>query len=444
MNHPRRSPISRRSFFKAATAVAAAPIVLPSSVFGVNAPSNRLTIGCIGVGRMGMGDVRDVIARDGVQIVAVCDVDSKRAAGAKGVIEDHYAKGSANGSYKGCDTFGDFRQLLARPDIDIVQIATPDHWHALPAIAAAKAGKDIFIQKPLTYTLEEGRVLSDTVRRYGRILQVGSQQRSDRNFRFACELARNGRLGKLHTVKVGLPMDVAGKVHPPMPVPSNLDYEFWLGPAPWAPYTEERVHPQSSVNGRPGWLRVQDYCLGMTTGWGAHHNDIAQWGMGTEYTGPVEMLCTNVEYPSEGVWDVHIAFTVEFTYANGVKLICADGRTNRPGTRFEGSEGWVHVDRGSIDAGPKSLLKSVIGPNEVHLVESVHHKQNFLDAVRTRTQPICPVEVGHRSCSICILSHIAMKLRGSKLKWDPQAERFSNSEEANRMLSRANRAPWHL
>ncbi|HEX2970769.1 MAG TPA: Gfo/Idh/MocA family oxidoreductase, partial [Tepidisphaeraceae bacterium] len=429
---------SRRRLLQSA-ALLAAPLVLPSSVFGAAAPSNRITIGCIGVGRMGTGDLHDVIGRPQVQILAVCDVDSKRVNNAKGIVESRYAAQSPNGAYQGCATYGDFRDLIARPDIDVVQIVTPDHWHAIPAIAAAKAGKDIFIQKPLTYTLAEGRLLSDTVRAYGRILQVGSQQRSESNFRFACELVRNGRIGQLHTIKIGLPTDPAGPIRHPMPVPPWLNYEMWLGPAPWAEYTEDRVHPLN-INDRPGWLRVSDYCLGMITGWGAHHNDIAQWGMGTEYTGPTEIQAT-AEYPAEGVWDVHGRFRIEYTYASGVKVICADSFQNKAGVLFLGSEGWVYVDRGALDAHPRSLLQSAIKPREIHLYRSIHHKQDFLDCVRSRRQPIAPVEVAHRSCSVCILGHIAMKL-GRKLHWDPDHERFTNDDQANRLLSRAQRQPW--
>jgi len=433
--------ISRRRFLKVSASVVGAPLVLRSPLFGANAPSNRITIGCIGVGRMGTGDLRDIMGRQGVQVVAVCDVDSKRLANAKSTVEKQYAVEKAGGSYKGCASYGDFRELIARPDIDAVQIVTPDHWHAIPAIEAARAGKDLFVQKPLTYTLQEGRVLSDTVRRYGRVLQVGSQHRSNSRIRFGCELVRNGRIGKLHTVKVNLPTDPAGPVRSATPPPAELNYSTWLGPAPWADYVEDRVHPQNSLD-RPGWLRVTDYCLGMITGWGAHYNDIAQWGMGTELTGPVEIE-GRATYPTEGVWDVHGAFHIEYTYANGLKMICADAKSDQLGIRFEGSEGWVFVDPSRVDAHPKSLLTSVIGADEIHLCESRHHKQNFLDSVRSRKDPIAPVEVAHRSCSVCILGHIAMKT-GCKLKWDPQQERFTNNDAANRMLSRPAREPWNV
>lgn len=433
--------LSRRSFLGTMGGAVAAPLVFSSSVSGADSPGNRITVGCIGVGRMGMGDLSDVMGCDGVHVVAVCDVDSNRRENARSTVERRYAAKSSSGIYKGCEAYSDYRELLARPDIDVVQISTPDHWHAIPAIEAARAGKDIFIQKPMTYTIEEGRVLSDTVRRYGRVLQVGSQQRSDSRFRFACELIRNGRIGRLHTVKTGLSIDPPGVIFPPMPVPAELDYEMWLGPAPEVEYTEERVHPRSGYD-RPGWLRVSDYCLGMITGWGAHHNDIAQWGMGTEHTGPVEIEGQGV-FPMDGVWNVHGAFRIEYAYANGVKLICADSKKNKAGVVFEGTEGWVAVDRGSIDANPKSLLKSVILPDEIHLCTSRHHKLNFLDSVRSRRDPIAPVETGHRSCSVCILGHIAMKL-GRKLKWNPEQERFIGDEAANRMLSRPMRPPWKL
>lgn len=438
--------LTRREFLKSSAAAAAGtalawPVIVPASVRGANAPSNRIAVGCIGVGRMGLGDMREVMGFKEAQVVAVCDVDSNRAKHAQKLVEEKYSTQGKNGTYKGCATYKDFRELVARKDIDAVLIATPDQWHALGAIAAAKAGKDIFLQKPLTLTIQEGRVLSDTVRRYNRIFQVGSQQRSDSRFRQACELVRNGRIGKLHTVKVGFGTDPGTGPQPPMPVPDWLDYDFWLGPAPWAAYTEKRVHPQNNYT-RPGWLRIADYGAGMITGWGAHHNDIAQWGMGTEYTGPVEIEGQG-EYPKDGLWDVHGAFRIEYTYASGVKVICADSRKNKQGVVFEGTEGWVYVRRGHIDANPKSLLTSTIGPNEFHLYKSNNHKGNFLECIKSRAETAAPVEVGHRSCTVCLLGEIAMRL-GRKLKWDPEREQFTNDAEANRMVSRPMRSPWHV
>jgi len=437
---------TRRDFLKSSlvTSMGAAlawPEIVPSGVFAASAPGNRITIGCIGVGRMGLGDMREILGFDQAHILAVCDVDSNRVNYARRKVEEYYGMQTTSGTYKGCAAYKDFRDILDRKDIDAVLICTPDHWHALPAIAAAKAGKDIFLQKPLTLTVKEGRILSDTVRRYGRILQVGSQQRSDARFRFACELVRNGRIGKLHTIKVGLPIDPATSTQAPMPIPKQLDYQMWLGPAPWAEYTEKRVHPQDGY-GRPGWLRISDYCCGMITGWGAHHIDIAQWAMGTEYTGPIEVQGW-AEYPKEGLWDVHGEFRVEYTYANGVKLFCTDNKKNKQGIVFEGTEGWVYVKRGLIDAQPKSLLTSVIGPTEIRLYKSNNHKQNFLECIRSRSEPVAPVEIGHRSNTICILGYIAMLL-GRKLKWDTERERFVNDAQANQLLSRPMRSPWKL
>ena len=436
--------ITRRHFLKSSAIASAGflvPTIVPASVFGADAPSNRITIGFVGVGRMGMGDLRELLGHKEAQIVAVCDVDADRTTNARKTVESHYAKRSSGNDYKGCSIYGDYRDLVARDDIDAVCVVTPDHWHALPSIAAAKAGKDIFLQKPLTLTIAEGRVLSDTVRRYNRIFQVGSQQRSDSRFRQACELVRNGRIGKLHTVKVAFGTDPGTDPQPPMPFPDNLDYEMWLGPTPWAEYTEKRVHPQKGY-GRPGWLRIAAYGAGMITGWGAHHNDIAQWGMGTEYTGPVEIQ-GQAEYPKDGLWDVHGDFSIEYTYANGVKVLCTDNKKNKQGVVFEGSEGWVYVKRGFIDANPKSLLTSTIGPDEIHLYKSNNHKANWLECIKSRSETVAPAEVGHRSCSVCLLGEIAMRL-GRKLKWNPEIEQFIGDEQANRMLWRPMRSPWTL
>jgi len=260
---------SRRGFLKGAMATGATlafPMIVPSSVRGANAPSNRINMGCIGVGRMGSDDMRDLMRFNEIRVVAVCDADSNRMANAKKVVEQRYADEMKSGAYKGCETIEDYRTVCGRSDIDAVMICTPDHWHVLPALAAARAGKDIFLQKPMSLTIQEGRIVSDTVRRSGVVFQVGSQQRSDERFRFACELVRNGRIGKVHTVKVGCGIDPGTGVEPEMPVPKNLNYDLWLGPAPWAPYTEKRVHPQVGYD-RPGWLRIADYGAGMLTGW---------------------------------------------------------------------------------------------------------------------------------------------------------------------------------
>ena len=306
---------TRRDFLKssAATAAGAAfvlPAIVPSSVFGAHAPGNRINLGVIGNGRIARTmDIPEFLALADVQITAVCDVDSNRVRDAQKQVEEYYAKKTGKDSYKGCATFGDYRELLARDDIDAVAICTPDHWHALPAVAAAKAGKDIFIQKPLSLTIAGGRVVVDTVKRQGRVLQVGSQQRSNRYFRQACELVRNGKIGDLHTVKIGLPGDPGCGEEPEMTVPENLNYDMWLGCTPVAPYTEKRVHPRKGY-GRPGWLRIEAYGAGMITGWGTHHVDTAHWGMGTEYTGPLTIE-GDAEFPESGLWNVHGNFRQE-------------------------------------------------------------------------------------------------------------------------------------
>ncbi len=425
----KQSTVSRRQFLKGLGAAAAAPYVWAPSAMA--APSGRIVMGCIGVGNMGSGDMRGFLYMNDVQIAAVCDVDAARRDKAKRTVESHYSKRAAKGSYKGCDAYNDFREIIARDDIDAVVIATPDHWHILPAVMAAKAGKDMYVEKPLSLTIEEGRVLADTVERYGRVCQVGSQQRSEWRFRYACELVRNGRIGELKTIRTGLARGRRTGNHPAQPVPPGFDYDRWLGPAPWEPYTQARCHYNFRF--------IRDYSGGQVTNWGAHHNDIAQWGNGTELSGPVEVEGQG-DFPSDGLYDVAVTFQFTCTYANGVKLICS---TRGSGVRFEGAEGWVHVNRGWIDANPKSLLTSVIGPNEIHLYESRSHKRNLIDCIRSRAAPIAPAEIGHRSATVCHLGNIAMLL-GRKVKWDPGQERIIGDEEASRMLSRPMRTPWRL
>jgi len=435
--------LDRRSFLRGALVAAGAvgvPSFVPRRVFGADAPSEQITIGCIGTGRMGRDDMKEILGFKEARILAVCDLDSKRADDARVLVEQAYGKGAAT-AWKGCQAYGDFREVVGRTDIDAVMICTPDHWHVLPAIAAAKAGKDIFLQKPLSYTVEEGRALSNAVTRYGRVFQVGSQQRSDSRFRLACELVRNRRIGKLQRVEVGFGTDPGCSPQPEQPVPPNLNYDMWLGPAPEAPYTEYRVHPQKDY-GRPGWLRLAAYGHGMITGWGSHHLDIAQWGMDTEKTGPVEVVGQAV-YPKEGLWDVHGDFRIEYTYAGGVKVICADESKCKQGVHFFGDAGSIYVRRESIDADPKSLLDEKLGPNDIALYRSNNHKRNWLDCIKTRAETIAPVETGHRSCTVCLLGSIAMRL-GRKLRWDPEKERFVGDDEADRMLSRRMRSPWRL
>ena len=432
--------ISRRHFLKAAAASVLAPAIVPARVFGQSAPSNTMLMGCIGVGRQGQGDMQELIYRGlevGARVVAVCDVDAHRMEDAQWLVDKIYAMELSKDNTRACAAYRDFRELLARKDIDGVLIVAPDHWHAPIAIAAAKAGKDIYLEKPLTYSIAEGQMLVKAVRKNKRILQVGSQQRSSTYFLMACEMARNQRIGKLHTIHVWLPQDQGTGDPQPMPVPKNLDYDFWLGPKGNAPFTEDRVHPQRSY-GRPGWLQVEDYSRGMITGWGSHMNDTAQWGNGTDNTGPVEIEAT-AEFPDRGLFDVHTTFRAEGMYANGVRLIMETG--DPAGVRFEGDRGFVFVRRGAIEPSDRELLRDKIRDDEIKLYRSTNHMKNFLECMRSRKDPVAPVEAGHRSNTICVITHIAMKL-GRKLRWNPQAERFINDDEANRMLDYPHRKPW--
>jgi hypothetical protein len=432
--------LTRRSFIKAAAVSAAAPVFVPSFVFGPKAPSNTKLLGCIGVGRQGQGDMQELIYRGldtGARVAAVCDVDTHRLEDAQWLVDKIYTLELGQEYKIRCAAYTDFRELLSRKDIDGVLIVTPDHWHAVMAVAAANAGKDIYLEKPMTFSIAEGRKLVQAVRKNKRILQVGSQQRSSAYFHLACELTRNQRIGKLHTIHVWLPEDQGTGNSSPVPVPRNLDYDFWLGPAAEAPFTEDRVHPQRSYS-RPGWLQIEPYCRGMITGWGSHMNDIAQWGNGTDDTGPVEMAAT-AEFPDRGLFDVHTVFKAEGKYANGVKLIQETG--SPAGVRFEGDRGWIFVQRGKIEASDPEFLKQKAGEDEIHLYKSSNHMRNFLECMHSRKDPIAPVEVGHRSNTICVMTHIAMKL-GRKLHWDPQAESFIDDADANRLLDYPHRKPW--
>ena len=456
------SAVSRRSFMAvagkgavAASVAGVAPAIVPASVFGANAPSNRINIGAIGVGRISRDhDMPETLKHARARIMAVCDLDRRRLEDGKVFVNAYYSKQSG-AAYDGVRMYDDHRELLANPDIDAVLISTPDHQHAPVAIHAVEAGKDVYLQKPASLTIAEGRALSNAVHRTGRILQIGSQNRSLPQFRYACELVRNGRIGQLKTVEVGLAADPAGGEEPEMPVPSHFNYDAWLGSTPHVYYTEKRVHPQVGYD-RPGWLRCEQFGAGMITGWGAHHIDMAHWGMGAEYTGPVEVW-GKAEFPTSGLWDVHGAFRTEARYADGVHMIASDSLPT--GVKFTGTEGWIYVNRVSqvtgsdpasnltnpkaLDASDRRIITSVIGPDEIHLIESDDHHGNWLDAIRTRQTPLAPVEVGHRSCTACLLHHMAMKA-GRTLHWDPMRERFKNDDEANTWLSRPQRWPYAI
>lgn len=442
---------TRRDFLRGvavSAAVIGVPYVVPGSVLGAGAPSNRITVGCIGCGNMGFTDLQGLMHQDDTQILAVCDVNRgsfgyKTATQFRGreparkLVNDYYAKKAGSESYQGTEAYNDFRDLLARDDIDAVSVTTPDQWHAIPTIMAARAGKHIYCQKPLSLTIAEGRAMVEAVRRYGVILQTGSQHRSKDRMRFACELVRNGRIGKIKRVltdlgRHGLRFDI--DTWKPTPVPDGFDYDLWLGPAPWAPHHEHRCFYTFRF--------VEDCSGGETTNTGAHKFDIVQWALGTELTGPVEIEDLGSEFPKSGLFDTVSKIHFRAKYANGIEMICKPGGVGGA-ARFEGTEGWVHVNWNSFKTHPESLKDSVIGPNEIHLYKSLNHKRNFLDCIKSGRDPITPVEVGHRSASVCHLANIAMKLH-RKLHWDPDEERFINDDEANRLLSKPLRAPWHM
>lgn len=453
--------VSRRKFLEltakgaAASTVIGVPTIVPASVFGKNAPSNKINIGQIGCGRIGRDhDMVGTMQHDAARMIAVCDLDKNRLVDGKKLVESYYAKKTGNANYVDAKMYDDYREMLLNKDIDAVIISTPDHWHSQPAIEAALAGKDVYLQKPTSLTIAEGRMLSDIIQKKGTVLQVGTQQRSSPQFRIAAELVRNGRIGKLHTVKVGLPGDPSGPAAPEMPVPTGFNYDMWLGSTPEVPYTEIGVHPQKGY-GRPGWLRLEQYGAGMITGWGQHHFDSAAWGMDTELTGPISVQAV-AEFPKSGLWNVHGDFMVKAEYANGITMYTSGGFPN--GIRYEGTEGWIWVSRGdyvasasdpvskeksskALDASDPKILTSVIGENEIHLYKSDEQHGNWLECIKTRKAPISPVEIGHRACSVCLISHIAMKLP-RKLQWDPKTERFVNDKEANAMLSRPQRKPY--
>ncbi len=452
---------TRRSFIKKSSSVVASaalaggfPSIISSCAISKNSPSNRLNIAAIGTGRISVGyDMPEVWRHRDVHIVSVCDVDADRAREAQRLVDEEYTKQRGK-DYKGTKVYTDYRELLLDDDIDAVVISTPDHWHTKIAVDAAMAGKDIFLQKPASLTIKEGRYLSDVIQRTGRIFQIGSQQRSANQFRYAAELVRNGRIGQLKKVYVGLPGDPSGDEEPEMPIPAGLDYDMWLGSTPEVYYTEKRVHPQQGF-GRPGWLRCEQFGAGMITGWGSHHIDSAHWGMDTEYTGPIEVW-GDAEFPTSGLWDVHGIFTTHAKYANGVEMTVSNELPN--GVKFEGTDGWIFVTRGDykvtasdpvadssgtkpLEASDPEIIKTPIGADEIHLTVSENHHRNWIDSLFSRKQPIAPVEVAHKSCSACLIHHMAMKL-DRRLYWDPENERFKNDAAANAMLSRPQRAEY--
>jgi predicted dehydrogenase len=436
----------RRDFLKSTAAFASAATAARAQ--DRPSASNRITMGVIGTGNQGTGDMKNFLADERVQVVAVCDLNKESPgywdgaiAGrepARVFVEWQYARAKRSGIYKGCSAYEDFRDLLARKDIDTVLVAVPDHWHSIPVIAAARAGKDIYGEKPLSLTISEGRAMSNAVKSSNRVFQCGSQQRSDVRFRKACEIVRNGGIGKLETVLVGLPGGTPDLGHTrdrqdPEPVPEGFNYEMWLGPAPEAPYAPARCH----VNFR--W--ILDYSGGQITDWGGHHPDIAQWGMGTELTGPAAIRNGQAQWAKEKIWNTAVDYYFEAHYASGVVMTVSSRL--RGGVTFQGSEGSVWVNRGAIEATPQSLLDWEPKENDIHLYRSDNHARNFIDCVISRKETAAPIEQAHRSISIAHLGNISLRL-GRDLRWDPAQEQIIGDESANQMLSRPMRKPWSI
>jgi predicted dehydrogenase len=425
-----RNRIGRRGFLKKATqsvagvaAALAGPTIIPRSALGgpgLAAANDRLALGWIGCGGQGNGDVGALLGSRQVELVAVCDV-----------YYEHAQKAAARGR-TGTAIYKDFREMLDRDDIDIVEIATPDHWHGLTAIAACQAGKDVYCQKPMSLTIEQGRAMVNAVRRYNRIFQVGSQQRSEFSFRRACELVRSGRIGKLQYVDTLIGGNPTCGYDGFDPIPEGMDWDMYLGPAPWVPYNRHRTF----WDFRWFW----DYSGGNMTDWGAHHNDIAQWGMGADNTGPIEIEGSGV-FPTSGLMECPTSFQATFKYKNGVEIRCTSAGND---CTFHGTNGWITCNRGGkLISDPPDIVKEPLGPNDVHLYESNNHHGNFIECVRSRKLPICDVEIGHRSVSVCHLGNIAIRL-GRKIYWDPDKEQIVGDEEAARWVSRPMRKPWHL
>ena len=435
--------VSRRSLLKAASgtliAAGGAPWIVPASALGKDgqiAANDRIAVGCIGVGSRGTGVMRTFLGNANAQVVAVCDVKSDVLKEKQNLVNETYDN-------QDCQAYADFRDLVARKDIDACLVATCDHWHVLTSLAAVRSGKDVYMEKPMGLTLQEDQAMRTAVHGNRRIFQFGTQQRSDDKFRLACELVRNGKIGELKTINVWSPGSIQAGDPTPVPVPPEIDYDMWLGPAPLKAYTKDRCSNAL-------WWFISDYAIGFIAGWGIHPIDIALWGAPDKYTGPWELEGTGV-FPTEGVCDTAMDWNVRIQLGSGVKLNFRGdplpdewkeryGETSSHGTAFEGTEGWVHVKRGAITAHPKSLLEAKI---ETPLHRSNDHTGNFLDCVRSRQPAISPIDDAVKGDIICQVSDIAIRSKRG-LKFDPQTERFIGDDEANKRLQRPMRKPWRL
>ena len=423
--------IDRRSFLKTslfAGAALAVPTIVPSTVFGQNAPSQRINIGLIGMGLMMGGHQQAMSGRRDTQVVAVCDVRRDRREQAKKQVEAAYGRRTESGAYKGCDAYNEYERIVERADIDAVMVVTPDHWHTPISVAAMRSGKDVYVQKPMTLTIREGRIMSDVSRQYGAILQVGSQQRSERAFRRACEMVRSGWIGQVHTIYTQLGEFATPRTLAEQPIPEGFDYDRWLGPTPWYPYNEARV--KGDYGG--GWRCFWDYGSRKNGDWGAHHFDIIQWALGMDNSGPVQFIPKGYEGTE---YQTHI-------YANGTKVLRDHATRNGQMIQFIGTEGEVLVSRGDrLETTPVDLKDRPLAAEDVRLYESRNHEDNWIQCVKSRQTPICPAEIGHRTATICHLSGIAERLK-RPLKWDPEKEEILGDAAASRWMDRPRRAPY--
>ncbi|GAB3250841.1 Gfo/Idh/MocA family oxidoreductase [Larkinella harenae] len=446
--------MNRRRFIQEGIAAAATvstlgvPTLVPSTVFGKNAPSNRITVGLIGTGRQGYGQnlqgtnltgigvrIPGLLDVSDAQVVAVCDVDRWRLEKAQKTVDEHYAQKTAGGRYKGCSVHTDFREILVRKDIDAVMISTPDFWHIPMGILAAKAKKHISCEKPLSMSVHQGRALVDVLKKYGVVNRTDSEFRSIRPQNHAVELVRNGRIGKLQKIEISFPSDPPPvPAQADMPVPKELNYDLWLGPMPYVPYTDMRVHTPFDMAKRPNWMRVDTYAQGMISNWGAHYFDMAQWANNTEYSGPVEVEGKG-EFP-KSLWNSMINFTVTYRYANGVEMTCQQSPTSKPSIKYIGSEGWILVDDypGVVRCSNPGLLTSKPAGNELDLSKTLWDKTDFVEAVKTGRKTLEPIEIGHRTITISQIGLIACQI-GAKLRWDPEQELFVGNNAANALLA---------
>lgn len=422
---------NRRTFLKKTAlgaASAAFPAIVPASVFGQFAPSNRIVLGAIGVGSQGSSNLRWFLGRPEIQVISVCDVDAAQRAQAAAWVNTDQGN-------EDCAEYGDFRDLIADSRLDAVSLALPDHWHAIVAVQCARAGLDIYGEKPLARSVREGRAICDAVHRYGRVWQTGSWQRSRDSFRRACELVRNGRLGAIERIEVGLPQGRPTVDRRPQPPPERLDWDFWLGPAPARPYTED-IAPWN-------WRWILDYSGGQLTDWAGHHIDIAHWSMDKDGAGPVSITMAKGEYPTQGLWNAPTHYFFRCEYEDGLIIDVADNSRHTQGVRWFGELGTMHVNREGMSANPSSILAEVIGPEDTRLYRSRDHVENFIDCVKSRRLTVAPVETAQRSITVAMLGEIAM-LTGRNVRWDPATEQILNDPGASQLLGRSYREPWVL